>query len=70
MDVLAPWPGIVNEVQVVTGDAVAAEQELVVLESMKMLTPILAPAGGTVTEVAVAAGDVVEGRQLLLRLAV
>lgn len=46
-------------VEVVVGQQVAADDSVVVLESMKMEIPVLAEVAGTVSEVVVAAGDVV-----------
>jgi len=68
MDVRAGWPGRVAEVKVAAGDEVATEQELLILESMKMLTPIPAPVAGTVDAVLVQADDSVTDGQLLVRI--
>ena len=55
-------PATVWQVRVAVGDQVAADDELVVLESMKMEIPVVAPSAGTVTTVHVAANDrVAEG---------
>ena len=64
----APMPGLVRQVNVAAGDAVAAGQALVVLEAMKMEHVIAAPREGVVAEVACAAGDQVAGAALLVRL--
>jgi acetyl-CoA carboxylase biotin carboxyl carrier protein len=50
------------------GDAVAAGDTLVILESMKMEIPVLAEEGGTLTELAVSEGDVVQEGDLIARL--
>jgi len=68
LDVKAEWPGRVAEFHVAVGDAVEAEQELMTIESMKMLTPVPSPAAGTVTEIAVAIDDFVDEGGLLMRL--
>jgi acetyl-CoA/propionyl-CoA carboxylase, biotin carboxylase, biotin carboxyl carrier protein len=57
--ITAPMPGTVLRVDVSEGDLVEARQPLLVLEAMKMETPVLAPFAGTVAAVHVAAGDVV-----------
>ncbi|MDP6605842.1 MAG: acetyl-CoA carboxylase biotin carboxyl carrier protein subunit [Dehalococcoidia bacterium] len=68
MDVNAEWPGKIAEVVVAVGDAVEAEQELLTLESMKMLTPVASPAAGTVSEILIELEQYVEEGQTLLRL--
>jgi acetyl-CoA carboxylase biotin carboxyl carrier protein len=68
MDVRAEWPGRVAEIHVAAGDAVSADDELITIESMKMLTPVGAPAAGTVGEVLVAVDDFVDEGAVLLRL--
>ena len=60
--VKAEIPATVWQVRVEVGDQVAADDELVVLESMKMEIPVFAPRAGVVTAVHVAANDrVAEG---------
>jgi acetyl-CoA/propionyl-CoA carboxylase biotin carboxyl carrier protein len=68
-EVAAPMPGTVLRVLVGEGDAVEARQPLVVLEAMKMETPLLAPYAATVRAVHVAEGDAVAGGALLVELA-
>lgn len=68
MEVVAEWPGVANELTVAAGEAVAEEQELLVLESVKMLTPVLAPVAGTVSELAFEVEQNVDEGQLLLRI--
>jgi len=66
--VLAHITGTVWKVLVQVGDAVAAEQELLILESMKMEMPVEAPSAGRVTSLAVSPGQAVEEGDLLLEL--
>jgi 3-methylcrotonyl-CoA carboxylase alpha subunit len=66
--VVAPMPGTVIKVLVASGDRVAAREPLVVLEAMKMETPLLAPYAATVAAVHVAEGDRVAGSELLVEL--
>ena len=61
-------PGIVKEVRVKAGDAVALHQPLLVLEAMKMENEIRADRAGVVTSVAVMAGQAVEKGALLVVL--
>src|SRR5690348_10754216 len=66
--VSAPMPGTVIRVLVAAGDRVAARQPLVVLEAMKMETPLASPYDATVRAVHVAEGDRVAGGTLLVEL--
>jgi acetyl/propionyl-CoA carboxylase alpha subunit len=66
--VTAPMPGTVIKVLVEPGARVAARQALVVLEAMKMETPLLSPYDATVRAVHVAEGDRVAGGALLVEL--
>lgn len=66
MDVVAPMPANVFEVMVNVGDAVTEEQELMLLESMKMEVPVESPVNGTVSAVKVAKGDAVAEGDVLL----
>jgi len=65
-EVLAPMPGNILEVIVKVGDAVKEDDELIILEAMKMENPICSPVDGTVKEIKVKAKDVVEADQLLV----
>ena len=67
-DVKAEWPGVVSEIKVSVGDAVSQDDERVILESMKMLTPILSPASGTVSELPIEQGQYVDEGAVLVRL--
>jgi len=64
----APMPGTVVKVLVAAGDAVAARQSLVVLEAMKMETPVVSPYDAVVRAVHVAEGDRVAGGAVLVEL--
>lgn len=61
----APMPGSIIKVPVAAGDAVAAKQTVVILESMKMENELKSPRAGVVVRVAVESGDVVEKGQVL-----
>jgi acetyl/propionyl-CoA carboxylase alpha subunit len=64
----APMPGTVISVLVGEGDRVAARQPLLVLEAMKMETPLVSPYDALVRAVHVAEGDRVAGGALLVEL--
>ena len=64
----APMPGTVIRVLVGEGDAVRPRQPLVVLEAMKMETPVVSPYEAIVCTVHVTEGDRVAGGELLIEL--
>ncbi len=55
--VTAELVALVHSVFVEVGQRVTAEDELLLLDSMKMEIPVLAEVAGTVTDVVVRAGD-------------
>jgi pyruvate carboxylase len=61
-------PGTVIKVLVVAGDKVQPRQPLVVLEAMKMETPLTSPYEGVVRAVHVAEGDQVAGGATVVEL--
>jgi biotin carboxyl carrier protein len=68
-DVVAGMGGVVVEVDVKVGQTVAVGDRLLVLEAMKMKTPVMATRAGQVSRVLVAPGDPVEGGQPLVTIA-
>ena len=64
-NVVAPMPGKIIEVKVKVGSAVKEDDELMVLEAMKMENPIVAPISGKVVELNVAVNAMVATGQLL-----
>lgn len=64
-EVKAPMPGAVLRVLKSVGDSVEENEEIVVIEAMKMETPIKAPVAGTVTSLSVAQGDKVASGQVM-----
>jgi propionyl-CoA carboxylase alpha chain len=62
---VAPMPGVVRQVCVAVGAQVAKGDLLLVLEAMKMETPIRAPHAGRVSELRASAGQQVEAGALL-----
>jgi biotin carboxyl carrier protein len=67
---VAPLPGRIVRVLVAAGDEVAARQDLVVIEAMKMENALVAPRAGRVREVRVVDGTSVEAGRLLVVIAV
>lgn len=58
--------GRIVSVDVAAGADVKAGQQLLVLEAMKMNTPVVAPRDGKIAAIHVAAGDTVEEHQALV----
>jgi len=65
-DVTAPMAGKVIDVKVNVGDAVNEDDDLVILEAMKMEMPIVAPDSGTVKEIKCKKGDSVGADDVLV----
>ena len=59
-DVKAHITGVVFQLTTKPGDAVAAGDPVIVLESMKMEIPVEAPRAGNVREIKVAEGQTVQ----------
>ncbi len=66
--VISPMPGLVFKIGVIIGQQVAQDQELLVLEAMKMESPVYAPYAGTVASILVKQGDAVSEGQVLIQL--
>jgi len=64
-EIRAPLAGKVIQISVSPGDQVQEDDEVLVMEAMKMETPVYAPASGTVKEVKVKKDDAVEEDDLL-----
>ena len=64
----APMPGRIMEILVKVGDQVNYEDELMILEALKMENPIYAPSDGRIAEIKVAVGATVEAGQVLIVL--
>ncbi len=67
-DVRAPITGVVWQILVGEGDAIAVDQTVIVLESMKLEIPVDAESAGTVRRILVAEGDAVTEDQVLVEL--
>lgn len=68
IEVLAPMPGKILEVLVKVGDKVSEDDELVILEAMKMENPVYCTADGVVKEIKVNKDDSVDTDQILVIL--
>jgi biotin carboxyl carrier protein len=69
ISVRSPSVGQVLEVLVAVGDTVEAEDELLILESMKLEIPVLAPRAGTIASVETEVEAQVRTDELLFTLA-
>ncbi|HPQ39343.1 MAG TPA: biotin/lipoyl-binding protein [bacterium] len=65
--VTSPIAGTVLEIKCRPGDQISQNQELLVIEAMKMETSIAAPAAGKIRSVDVAVGDAVREGQVLVQ---
>ena len=64
-NVIADVSGTVWKIVVAVGDRVDVDQEVMILESMKMEIPALAPGAGVVQSLRVAEGEAVSEGQVL-----
>ena len=65
-DITAPMAGKVIDIKVNIGDAVQEDDEVAIIEAMKMEMPILTYSGGTVKEIKVEKGSSVEADQVII----
>ena len=68
-EILAPMSGTIFKLLVAVGDQVEADDETIILEAMKMETPIFAPCDGTISEIRVKEGDAVSEDDVLALMA-
>lgn len=68
IEVVAPMQGKIVEVIAKVGDKVGEDDELLILEALKMENPVGSPSDGTVKEIMVKEGDSVESEQVLMVL--
>ncbi|MCL4439923.1 MAG: acetyl-CoA carboxylase biotin carboxyl carrier protein subunit [Firmicutes bacterium] len=66
VEITAPIGGKIFQVHVAVGDQVELDDEVIVIEAMKMETPVMAPQAGTVKEIKAAVGDNVSENQVLM----
>ncbi len=62
----APMPGLILEINVKTGQEVHENDNLLILEAMKMENMITSPRDGVIKSISVKNGDAVEKNQLLI----
>jgi acetyl-CoA carboxylase biotin carboxyl carrier protein len=66
--VVSNMAGVVLEFLVKAGEQVAVDQDVVMLESMKMQIPVQSPVSGTVKTIKVNEGDFVDDGDVLLEI--
>jgi biotin carboxyl carrier protein len=64
-EVLAALSGNIWKVSVEVGDSVEEDDEVFVVEALKMEIPVYAPCDGTISEINVKKGDAVEEDDVL-----
>ena len=64
-DVLAPLAGKIIKIGIEVGTKIEEDDEILIIEAMKMETPLFAPCDGTVKEIKVKEGDEVEEDDLI-----
>ena len=67
-EVKAHITGTVWKIEVEVGDDVDEDEEVVILESMKMEMPVESPAAGTVSEIHIEEGDAVDEDDVLITI--
>ncbi|MBN2033695.1 MAG: acetyl-CoA carboxylase biotin carboxyl carrier protein subunit [Deltaproteobacteria bacterium] len=67
-NVTAPMGGKIIDVKVKAGDVVGENDEVLILEAMKMELPVVAGVSGTVKEIKCKQGDAVEADAVLIVL--
>lgn len=63
--IVAPLAGNVTQILIKTGEAVEEDAEILIIEAMKMETPVYAPCSGTITEIKTKEGSEVEEDDIL-----
>ncbi len=66
MEIKARMPGKVEVINVKVGDIVKEGEVVLIMEALKMKTPIASPVAGTVKSIDVAIDDRVNAGQLLI----
>ena len=67
-EIKAPMTGKIVSIIVNIGDKVKAEDEIIIMDAMKMEIPIYAPCAGEVKKIKVKEGDSVKTDQVLIIL--
>ena len=66
--VVSNMAGVILEFLVKPGDAIAVDQDVVMLESMKMQIPVQSSVAGTVKTLKVSEGDFVDDGDIIMEI--
>ncbi|MBI9091553.1 MAG: biotin/lipoyl-binding protein [Desulfobacterium sp.] len=64
-EILAPLAGKIVKLHIKEGTVVEEDDEILLIEAMKMETPVFAPCDGTIVQVKLKEGDEVEEDDLI-----
>ena len=64
-EILAPLTGKIVRINIKAGDSVFEDQDILVIEAMKMETPIYAPCDGVIKNILLKEGDDVDEEDLI-----
>lgn len=67
-EITAPMSGKMWKILVKVGDSIGEDDEVAILEAMKMEIPVVSPADGTIKEIKVKEGDAVEAEAVIMIL--
>ena len=67
-EIKSPMTGKIADILVQVGDKVEVDDELIIMDAMKMEIPVLSPVDGTIKEIFVKTGDSVKTDQLLMTI--
>jgi acetyl-CoA carboxylase biotin carboxyl carrier protein len=65
MEIKAPMPGKIAGIPMSVGSQVKEEDEVIIMDAMKMEIPVYSPKAGTIKEISVKVGESVNEGQLL-----
>ncbi len=67
-EITAPMSGKMWKILVNVGDSVSEDDEVAILEAMKMEIPVVSPGDGAIKEIRVKEGDAVEAESVIMIL--
>lgn len=68
VEIKAPMPGKIASIPVNVGATVQEEEEVIIMDAMKMEIPVSSPGSGVIKEIKVKVGDSVNEGQVLMIL--